>query len=238
LSGVRCFGIAEALVGVAGASGDTRLLALLLVLLLGLSLGLMDILLAVSGLELATFGLDFGAEEVTGLASGVGFVLLLLLFLSPVLVLASVGVTGFICSDLLPKFSVNDKVSVTVRFLSSKVSNLSVSFSMISSSGPLPKSDTRDSVSVTVLFLSSNLSYLAPSARGLISPVTVPDALLDLSKVGVFNGVTPDKRLDLLTGVAGVVVDVSAKSLSSVDIAVLFTFGDALELLGSDTLDI
>merc|ERR1712096_336505 len=106
---------------------------------------------------------------------------------------------------------------------------------MISSSGPLPKSDTRDRVSVTVLFRSSSLSYVAPSARGLISPVNVPDALLDLSKVGVFKGVTPDKRLDLLTGVAGVVVDVSARSLSSEVIAVLFIVGDAFELLGSDT---
>merc|ERR1719233_868493 len=104
-------------------------------------------------------------------------------------------------------------------------------------SGPLPRSDTRDNVSVTVLFLSSSLSYVGPRARGFISPVAVPDALLDLSKVGVFKGVTPDKRLDLLTGVAGVVVDVSARSLSSGVIAVLLTFGDALELLGSDTID-
>ena len=89
-------GIAEALVGVAGASGDTRDLVLLLVLLLGLSLGLMDILLAASGLEFDTFGLAFGAEELTGLPSGVKFVLLLLVFLSPILELASVGVTGFV----------------------------------------------------------------------------------------------------------------------------------------------
>lgn len=88
-------GIADALVGVAGASGDTRDLVLFLVLLFGLSLGLMDILLAASGLELDSFGLAFGAE-LTGLPSGVKFVLLLLLFLSPILELASVGLTGFV----------------------------------------------------------------------------------------------------------------------------------------------
>ena len=225
-------GIADALVGVAGASGDTRDLVLFLVLLFGLSLGLMDILLAASGLELDSFGLAFGAE-LTGLPSGVKFVLLLLLFLSPILELASVGV---VWSDLLPKFSFKDNVSVTDRFLSSKVSNFPVPFSTTSSLGPCPKSETRDNDSVTVLFLNSSLSYLTSSARGLISAVIVPDALLDLSNVGVFKGVTPDKRLDLLTGVAGV-VDVSARSLSSADIAVLLAFVDAVELLSSDTMD-
>jgi len=125
---------------------------------------------------------------------------------------------------------------VTDRFLSSKVSNFPVPFSTTSSLGPCPKSETRDNDSVTVLFLNSSLSYLTSSARGLISAVIVPDALLDLSNVGVFNGVTPDKRLDLLTGVAGV-VDVSARSLSSADIAVLLAFVDAVELLSSDTMD-
>ena len=125
---------------------------------------------------------------------------------------------------------------MTDRFLSSKVSNFSVPFSTTSSLEPCPKSETSDNDSVTVLLLSSSLSYLTSSARGLISAVIVPDALLDLSNVGVFKGVTPDKRLDLLTGVAGV-VDVSARSLSSDDIAVLLAFMDAVELLRSDTMD-
>ena len=78
-------------------------------------------------------------------------------------------------SDLFPKFSVSDSVSVTFLFLSSRVSYLGSS----SVSGMV-------GVSVAVL-------------------LRAPDILLLLGgKTGVKTGVAPDSLLDLLTGVAGV----------------------------------
>lgn len=151
--------------------------------------------------------------------------LLLLLFLRAMLVLDSVGVTGFLDSFFsLPKLSVNDIVSVTVLFLNSRVSNFSPSSSC-------PKSDTSDKVSVTVLFLSSSWSYFSPSRRGLISPAGAPEALLDLSMFGVSEGVTPDMRLDLLMGVAGVVLGARARSSSSDVIVVLLNLPEVSELV-------
>jgi len=136
---------------------DSMVLADLLVLLLGLFFGLAD-MLAASGLDLETLGLDF-TTAATGLLSGVKLVLLLLLCLT---LETAAGVSGFLfISFLLPKFSVKERVSVTVLFLSSNLSNLSPGFSALSSSSSVftlswSRSDTSDNVSVTVLFLSSS----------------------------------------------------------------------------------
>lgn len=249
LRGVKCLGRAEALAGVAGATVsvstpvtvsflDALLVYAALTFLTGLSFGLVDMLTSVVFVSKSVFvsfflalvdlftGLSLGLVEIfaesletvtTGLPSGVILLLLRLLLL--------VSLTVF------PKFSVSDNVSFTFLFLNSKVSNFSSSESNLS----CPKSDTKDKVSVTVLFRNSSWSYflagVVRSWTGLIfSPVVAPEALLERSMLGVIAGVTPEIRLDLLIGVAGVVLGASARSSSSAVIVVFCNLTVASEL--------